>query len=82
MKIKPIKLCGSHYSYSLPSDITPAQIKAKLGFEPNAKDDPYKVTMSWGFEIDGTQCGIWDYKGRRWSVYDPSGHKIKQLFNT
>lgn len=71
---------GAHMSYRIPSSITPERIEEVLGFKPNIDDDPCKVTMSWGFKIDGVACGIWDYKGSRWSVYDPTSHKVKQLF--
>lgn len=64
---------GSHRTGDLPSSITPAQIKKVLGFKANVDDDGSKVKHSWGFTVDGKQAGIWDYKGSRWSVYDPHG---------
>ena len=44
-------------------DINVETINKILGFEPNIEDDPDKVVNSWGFEVDGEQCAIWDYKG-------------------
>jgi hypothetical protein len=50
-------------------------IVERLGFEPNVKDDPDKVTHSWAFKINGHKCAIWDWKGssdkNMWSYYDP-----------
>ena len=39
------------------------EINGVLGLTPNIDDDPDKVTASWGFEMDGHVCNIWDYKG-------------------
>lgn len=69
---------GTHRTGSLPHTLMRHTIVAVLG-EPNVKDDPYKVENSWGFTIDGERCGIWDYKGSRWSTYGPN-EKIKKLF--
>lgn len=44
-------------------DVTAGEIEEKLGFAPNVEDDPYKVTVSWAFTVDGEFCAIWDYKG-------------------
>lgn len=55
---------------TLPTTVTLAQIVAVLG-PANVRDDPWKVTHSWGFAIDGEACGIWDFKGHRWSTYGP-----------
>lgn len=81
VKIKPINKAGQSLSYRLPSNLTVEQISEVLGFSPNVEDDPYKVKYSWGFAINGKECGIWDYKESRWSVYDPSGHLVKDLFD-
>lgn len=81
VKIKPINRAGLCLSYYLSPNITVEQISEVLGFSPNVKDDPDKVKYSWGFTINGKKCGIWDYKGSRWSVYDPSGHLVKDLFD-
>jgi hypothetical protein len=74
----PINEAGDSRTGSLSENITPKQITAALGFPPNVNDDPDKVRHSWGIELrheDGrtARAGIWDYKGSRWSVYDPSG---------
>lgn len=79
MVVETMNTAGLCRMGSLPSTLTPEAIVAVLG-EPNIKDDPYKVTMSWGFVIDGEPCGIWDYKGYRWSTYGPI-QKIHALFN-
>lgn len=70
---------GGPRTGGLPDTLTVQQIVAVLG-EPNVQDDPYKVTHSWGFTIDGEPAAIWDYKGSRWSTYGPNA-KIRQLFN-
>ena len=58
-------------------NLTKAQIQRALGFAPNVQDDEDKVAYSWGFDVDGNPCAIWDYKGshrfNRWSYYDPAG---------
>ena len=77
MQLVMVNTVGSHKTGSLPYEVTVEQIKAVLG-EPNVKDDPDKVRYSWGFMIDDELCGIWDYKGRRWSTFGPT-EKIKQL---
>jgi len=75
-KIKPVILpvaeAGDYRTGSLPNTLKPEDITAVLGFPPNVHDDPFKTVDSWGFTVDGVRCGIWDYKGSRWSVYDPS----------
>ena len=79
--IKPINVAGKWRTAMLPSTITPQDIESVLGFAPNIADDPDKVTHSWGFTVNGHECGIWDYKGSRWSVYDPD-KLLPQLFET
>lgn len=32
-----------------------------------------KVTMEWAFLANGELCGIWDYRGGRFSTYGPGG---------
>lgn len=71
--IEPVAEAGDHRTGTMPASITPEDIEALLGFKPNIKDAYPKVTHSWGFTVDGVRCGIWDYKGSRWSVYDPHG---------
>jgi hypothetical protein len=36
-----------------------------------------KVTMEWAFLANGQLCGIWDYRGARFSTYGPA-----QVFET
>lgn len=62
MVITPISIAGQSKTGVL-YDITVTAIAEVLGFPPNVEDDPDKVENSWGFEIDGKQFGIWDYKG-------------------
>ena len=71
MVIVPINVAGSHKTGSLSATLSPVLITARLGFAPNIDDDPTKVTMSWGFTVDGVRCGIWDYYRNRWSTYGP-----------
>lgn len=71
MDIKPVDRCGSFRMGTLNGALTVTDINNVLGFEPNIDDDPSKVKYSWGFEADGVHCGIWDYKGVRWSTYGP-----------
>lgn len=68
---------GTYRTGQLHEKITPAEISARLGFEPSNEDDPDKVTMIWRFQCvapDGSlkPCAIWDYKGSRWSIFDPA----------
>ena len=71
MKIVPVNSPGDHRSCGVSSDYTVEEITKILGFPPNVKDDPFKVKNSWGFKVDGVQCGIWVYKGSRWSFFGP-----------
>jgi len=77
-KIKPIDGIpnGSYRTGGL-EGLTKWDIEKRLGFAPNAEDDPEKVVNSWAFTVDGDMCAIWDYKGshlfNRWSCYDPTG---------
>lgn len=84
MKIVPSTIGGSHRTGILES-ISALEIEHVLGFAPNIDDDPYKVVNSWGFKVDGHECGIWDYKGShtygQFSTYGPD-HVFKQLFGT
>lgn len=76
LKVKMTGTAGNHRTGGLTPDFSVEDITAVLG-EPNVEDDPDKVTASWGFsaydEITKkyVPCGIWDYKGDRWSVYGP-----------
>jgi hypothetical protein len=71
MNILPHDGAGSHRTGSIDSGYTVAEINRILGFKPNIQDDPQKVKYSWGFTADGQPCGIWDYRGGRWSVFGP-----------
>jgi len=71
--IEPVNEAGDHRTHSLPPHITAPQIQKVLGFKANIDDDNTKVKHSWGFTVNGKRAGIWDYKGSRWSVYDPEG---------
>lgn len=62
MKITPIDKPGASRTGTL-YDINVKTITEILGFGPNVEDDPNKVVNSWGFEIDGQEFGVWDYKG-------------------
>lgn len=70
-KIIPTGVLGECWNYDLTDSLTQKQISSRLGFLPNCQDDTSKVRYSWGFTVNGSPCGIWDYKGSRWSVYDP-----------
>jgi hypothetical protein len=66
MKIVPINEPGATRTGRL-TDMTVNKITEVLGFEPNVKDDPYKVKHSWGFQISTSKIGvakfgIWSYK--------------------
>ncbi len=75
MDIVPIPEPGRHCQYRI-DGYTAEEISELLGFKPNCKDDPGKVKNSWGFEVDGVHCGIWDYKGsHRDKVFSAYGDK-------
>jgi len=77
IKIVAVDETGDHRTGSLPSTLSVKDIKARLGFAANCDDDESKVKYSWGFTVNGKRCGIWDYYGNRWSVYDP--HNVLHL---
>lgn len=70
LEIVPISSSGPCQSGSL-RRLDFADIERVLGFSANCLDDPDKVTHSWGFTVDGVHCGIWDYKGYKFSYYGP-----------
>ena len=80
MKIKMIDRCGDFRQHVLECSLQ--EIEAVLG-PANCLDDTDKVKYSWGFEVDGVRCGIWDYyrsyKYDSWSVFGPAS-VIEQLF--
>lgn len=71
LTIEPTDKPGEHATGSIDSRYTVREITRILGFGPNVQDDPVKVKHSWGFNVDGQPCGIWDYKGSRWSTFGP-----------
>jgi hypothetical protein len=75
MKITPVQYFGDCRTGEL-VNTSVMSISETLGFEPNLKDDPYKVKHAWGFQVDFTSLEqnehdlpdrvfiqIWDYKG-------------------
>ncbi len=82
MKIEQTNLAGQYRTGTLVK-YTLEQITKILGFPPNVLDDKLKVEHSWGFTVNGHECGIWDYKGSHnfgiWSVYDPA-NVLGELF--
>ncbi len=57
-------------------------ITKTLGFGPNRYSElegDGKVTLEWIFELDGSRCAIWDYKGARWSC-SGDHDKLAKLF--
>lgn len=77
MIIEPHDVVGPHRTGRLPSLLSVKDINRRLGFAPNVQDGPSKVKHSWGIKIDGVFCAIWDYKGSRWSTYDPQNVLVK-----
>jgi hypothetical protein len=63
MKILPVNRAGDCRTGTLKASF--AKVERVIGFPANVKDDTDKVTHSWGFEVDGQRCGIWDYRGAR-----------------
>ena len=44
-------------------EITPAQVREKIGFDPNVNEDETRgYGASWCFTINGIQCAVW-YRG-------------------
>lgn len=70
--IRPVAHGTTHKTCTLPGTLSPQQISERLGFTPNTEDDSGKVTHCWSFAVNGSKCAIWDYKGFRWSAYDPN----------
>jgi hypothetical protein len=75
--IKPSKKFGSGRDGSLSYKLTPDEITKRLGLDPVAPCDDGKTVLEWAFTIDGKQCGIWDYKGSRWSYAGPKEALVK-----
>lgn len=72
VKITAIDQPGDSKTGRLKPGLSVQYITSVLGFPPNVVDDVSKVKHSWGFKVDGVRCGIWDYCGGRWTVYDPN----------
>lgn len=72
MVINMIDRVGDFKQHTLHCSVR--EIEAVLG-PANCHDDPSKVKYSWGFEVDGVRCGIWDYyesyKQGVFSAYGP-----------
>jgi len=72
MNITMIDRCGDFKQGTMYATLS--EIESVLG-KANCADDTTKVKHSWGFEVDGIRCGIWDYYGSHkqglWSVYGP-----------
>ena len=77
--VEAVDEVGAYRTGSWPWTLTPGVIISVLG-EPNVLDDPEKVEHSWGFMLDGELCGIWDYKGSRWSTYGDN-EKIRKVLS-
>jgi hypothetical protein len=80
MNIQPSRTVGVCRTANV--SVSYDRIVEVLGFEPNVTDldDQYKVKASWGFTVDGEECGIWCYyfdgdprECRKWSFYGPDG---------
>jgi hypothetical protein len=81
LKITPSNEPGRFRMGRLPPNITEEMITQRLGIDPvNEGSSDGKVTVEWRFLADGEPCGIWDYKGARWSTFGP--HEVfAQLFS-
>lgn len=70
----------SHKTGSLPSKLSKKQITDRLGVEPDTEGSADgKVTSQWNFFVNGQPCAIWDYKGSKWSTFDPD-NVLKLVF--
>lgn len=80
MKIVPVDYSGPHRTGSL-KDLKVKDVVKVLGFKANCDDDESKVKYSFGFEVDGVHCAIWDYKGSAkygdWSTFGPKEIFVK-----
>lgn len=74
MIIQPrTKFHGTHKMWSLDPKLSAPNITKLLGghVKPTKGSADGKCTFTWDFYADGQPCGIWDYKGCRWSGYGP-----------
>lgn len=76
MKIVPVNQPGD-FSMGMLINLDFDDIERVLGFPANVEDDPIKVTHSWGFEVDEVRCGIWDFRGDKFSYYGPREIMVK-----
>jgi hypothetical protein len=66
MKIVPdSNIHGSHKTGMIVG-YTADEISKILGFDSNVLDDAEKVVNSWGFQVNGKDYAIWDYKGSQY----------------
>lgn len=58
--------------HSLNENLSPREITRLLGgIKSKGVSGDGKCKFQWDFYADGVPCGIWDYKGCRWSVAGP-----------
>lgn len=68
----------THKQHSLDEKLTPRDITQLLGgLKSSGPSGDGKCKYEWDFYADGEPCGIWDYKGSRWSAYGPAEVFIK-----
>lgn len=67
----PNYFISTHKTGSLDESVTVGDINRALQgkIKPGSGD---KSRYDWMFLVDGEACGIWDYKGARWSTYGPA----------
>ena len=78
-RITPIQQSGDYKTGSLSGLLSVSMLTNILGFPPNLQGDAEKVTYEWGFNIGEHRCGVWDYKGNRWSTFGNHG-ALEALF--
>lgn len=67
----PRHFISTHKTGSLDESVTVGEINRALqGKIKSGSGD--KSRYDWQFLVDGEACGIWDYKGARWSTYGPA----------
>lgn len=60
----------THKTGTLDSRTSVDAIRTALGLDPDtAISSDGKVTLRWTFIANNHLCGIWDYRGVRWSTY-------------
>ena len=84
LKIVPVADVSSWKTGSI-FGLTKADIDRILGFKPNGLRDEYKSEYGWEFNINGSDCAIWDWKGShklsQWSAYGPD-HLLREVFGS